>query len=62
MQGTSGLLTFLHHRLGALGVSVVVVVAVAIVLVALALVSASEFLAVGADPGQTAPLRWPRRF
>lgn len=63
MRDTSALLTYLHHRIGAVGVSMGVVVVVAIAIAAiLAVITASQLLAVSTDPVQVAPLRWLRRF
>jgi len=62
MYPTSGLLTYLGHRFGALGLSIVVVLALAAVVAAgLVLLTFGELLAAGPDPVQVSPVRWFRR-
>ena len=55
MQISSGLLTYLDHMPGRLGVSVLLVLAVAAVLLVAGL---AGLIATAADPVQVAPVRW----
>jgi hypothetical protein len=62
MQTTSGLLTYLDHGLGRLGVSMLLVLAVVLAVAAVLLMAGlTGLFATAADPVQVAPVRWTYR-
>jgi hypothetical protein len=62
MQTTGGLLTYLSHRLGSVGLSILILLAMALAVAAgLTVLTVSDLLAAGADPVQVSPVRWLRR-
>ena len=62
MPTTSGLLAYLDHGLGRLGVSMLLVLTVVLaVAVVLLMASLTGLFATAADPVQVAPVRWTYR-
>jgi hypothetical protein len=62
MHTSSGLFTYLDHRLGRLGVSMLLVLAVVLAVAAVLLMAGlAGLLATAADPVQVAPVRWTYR-
>ena len=62
MQTATALLTYLHQRLGLLGVSMLLLLGAAIALATgLAFLAVTELLASTSEPIQLAPVRWGSR-